>query len=237
MEHFAKAVETLEHGRLAIAGVPFDSYSSYPRGAARAPDLIRHAFRSDSANTFAEGGTDIGGHPRVHDLGNMPLQAYFDIERWTRDILRKTDRALFLGGDHSITYPILRAYAEKHAGLTILQFDAHCDLYDEFEGNPYSHACPFARIMEEGLVRRLVQVGVRTMTTHLHEQAKRFGVEVHEMRYGLPGDLKLDGPLYLSLDLDVLEPAFAPGISHYAPGGMSPREVLTIIQQLDQPVV
>ncbi len=237
MASFISNIKTLKKGSLAIAGVPFDAYSSYLRGAARAPDLIRDAFKSDSANTFAEGGSDIQDHPGLNDLGNMPLKNYFDIEKWTRAILERTDRVLFLGGDHSITYPIMKAYAEKHTGLTILQFDAHSDLYHDFEGNPYSHACPFARIMEEGLVRRLIQVGVRTLTTHLREQARRFDVEIHEMRHGMPGSLQIDSPVYLSLDLDVLDPAFAPGISHYEPGGMSTREVLYLIQQLDQPVV
>jgi agmatinase len=143
-----------------------------------------------------------------------------------------------LGGDHAITYPIMRAYATKYGDLAVLHLDAHPDLYDEFEGNRSSHACPFARIMEEGLVKRLVQVGVRTMNPHQRAQARRFGVEVVEMRQYQPGlALELDGPLYVSIDLDVLDPAFAPGVSHHEPGGLSVREVLQLIQELRVPVV
>ena len=92
---------------------------------------------------------------------------------------------------------------------------------------------PLQRIMEENLVSRLVQVGIRTLTGHQLEQAKRFGVEIVEMK-GIEktSEIKFDGPVYLSLDLDCLDPAFAPGVSHYEPGGMSTREVLRIIQNL-----
>jgi len=237
MDDFRKRLQGITPGQLAVAGVPFDEYSSFLRGAAQAPDRIREAFLSDSANTFAENGTDIKDHPLVCDVGNMPLEQYSDIEKWTDEILEKTKSALFLGGDHSITYPIIQAFAKKHPGLTILQFDAHSDLYDEFEGNRYSHACPFARVMEEGLVRRLVQVGIRTLTTHQRHQARRFGVEIHDMRKELPRRLDLDGPVYVTLDLDVLDPAFAPGVAHHEPGGMTTREVLRYIQQLAPPVV
>jgi arginase family enzyme len=120
----------------------------------------------------------------------------------------------------------------------VLQLDAHPDLYDELDGNRYSHACPFARIMEEGLAGRLLQVGVRTSTPHQREQARRFGVEVVEMRDWRPGHpLRFDGPLYVSLDLDCLDPAFAPGVSHYEPGGFSVRELLAIIRDLPVPPV
>ncbi len=87
-----------------------------------------------------------------------------------------------LGGDHSVTFPIIKAYNEKYPKLDILHIDAHSDLYDEFEGDKYSHACPFARIMENGFAVKLVQVGVRTLNTHQAEQADKFNVEIHHMK-------------------------------------------------------
>lgn len=222
---------------VAVAGIPFDEYSSFMRGAAEAPEKIWEAFHSDSANTYAEDGTDIKGRPSVVDMGLLPFRGYPDIGTQAERILATGARLLSLGGDHSIAFPVIRAHARYHKKLTILQLDAHSDLYDEFEGNRYSHACPFARIMEKGLAARLVQVGIRTLTAHQREQAERFGVEVHEMRHGLPPKLNLDGPIYLSLDMDVLDPAFAPGISHYEPGGLSVREVLNIIQAVDVPII
>jgi arginase family enzyme len=122
--------------------------------------------------------------------------------------------------------------------LTIFHFDAHPDLYDEFEGNRLSHACPFARIMESGLAKRLVQVGIRAMNGHQREQAKRFGVEVVEMP-GLPAyaKLKAAGPIYISFDMDVLDPAFASGVSHREPGGMSVREAIAHLHAIEADIV
>ncbi len=237
MPSFADKLQELRPGQAAVAAVPFDAYSSFMLGTAKAPRKIWEAFHSDSANTFTEGGTDIKGHPLVVDVGPLPFKYYLDITAGIAQLLDKEARVLSLGGDHSITYPIMKAFAQKHGPPAILQFDAHSDLYDSFGGNRYSHACPFARIMEEGLACRLVQVGVRTLTTHQREQAQRFGVEVHEMKGGIPEKLQLEGPLYLSLDMDVLDPAFAPGISHYEPGGMSVREVLRLIHAIDAPII
>ncbi|MCB0546811.1 MAG: agmatinase [Phaeodactylibacter sp.] len=237
MPTFQEKLKGLGPGSVAVAGIPFDEYSSYLRGAAEAPEKIWEAFYSDSANTYAEDGTDIKDHPQVINMGALPFVRYQDISDSAGRILATGARLLSLGGDHSIAYPVIKAHARYHQQLTILQLDAHSDLYDEFEGNRYSHACPFARIMEEGLARRLVQVGIRTLTAQQRQQAERFGVEVHEMRFGLPRQLKLNGPLYLSLDMDVLDPAFAPGISHHEPGGLSTREVLNIIHAIDVPII
>jgi arginase family enzyme len=114
-----------------------------------------------------------------------------------------------------------------------LHIDAHGDLYDDFEGNKLSHACPFARIMEEKLAKRLLQIGIRTYNAHQREQVKRFNVEAIEMKDWKDGTtLKFNGPVYISLDLDALDPAFVPGVSHYEPGGFSTRQVLSVIQNL-----
>ena len=94
-----------------------------------------------------------------------------------RRIVDRGDKPLLLGGDHSVTYPVLRGFGKRGTALTILHLDAHGDLYDNYEGDRYSHACPFARIMEEKLAARLVQVGVRTLTAHQRSQAGKFGVE------------------------------------------------------------
>jgi arginase len=141
-------------------------------------------------------------------------------------------RPLALGGDHSITYPVVRAVHRRHPALTILHIDAHPDLYDEFEGNRLSHACPFARIMEERLARRLVQVGIRTMNDHQRRQADRFDVEVIDMAAWEGGRRPaVGGEVYLSIDLDGIDPAFAPGVSHREPGGLSVRDVITLVHQ------
>lgn len=228
---------------ITLLGIPFDANSSFLRGPAGAPQLIRAAFGSDSWNLFAEDGTDLGRPGTFHDAGDLelpenPEAAFPAIEAGVRKALELGHPLVCLSGDHSVTYPTLKAFHARYPGLTILHFDAHPDLYDALDGNRLSHACPFARIMEAGLARRLVQVGVRTMNPHQLRQAETFGVEVLSMRnLNRFATLAFEGPLFLSLDLDVLDPAFAPGVSHYEPGGMSVREVLTCIQSLRVSIV
>jgi len=230
--------------RVALLGVAYDGSSSYRRGAANAPPLIREALWSEAGNSWTEGGVDLqaSGLDDDGDLvfgqGESAEKVRTMIETALGLIGSSGRRPLVLGGDHSITYPALRGLRPHHPRLAILHLDAHPDLYDEFEGDKYSHACPFARVMEEGIADRLVQVGIRTMTGHQREQARRFGVEVIEMRDWKEGRrLRFDGPVYISLDLDALEPGLAPGVSHREPGGLSVRQVLSIIQTLDSPVV
>jgi agmatinase len=228
----------VQAGSVVVLGVPFDENSSFMRGPVEGPATIREALHSDSTNLCAETGLDLGADDRWKELGDLSLfrgtEALGQVEIAVGSLLEKGARVVTLGGDHSISYPILRAHAEKHPEMEVLQLDAHPDLYDELNGNRYSHACPFARVMEEGLVRRLVQVGVRTATAHQREQAQRFGVEMIEMRDWRPERLpRFEGPLYVTLDLDCLDPAFAPGVSHHEPGGLSVRDVIGILQGLN----
>jgi arginase len=215
-----------------LLGIPFDAHSSYLRGAALAPPLIRTALNCDSSNSWSENGVDLSRSDIFFDTGDLDLpsdaSAFPLIEQAVEGLLSKNLRPVSLGGDHSITYPIVRTFARHHRDLTIVHFDAHPDLYDEFQGNRYSHACPFARIMEEGCAKRLIQLGIRTMSGPLRKQVEKFGVEVFTMsRLPAYEKLKINGPIYISFDMDVLDPAFAPGISHREPGGMSVREALS----------
>ncbi len=211
------------------------------RGAGDAPKKIREALACDSSNWWTEFGVDLGARGVFEDAGALTFSekdSFAAIEAGIANLLNSGKRPVSLGGDHSITYPIVKAFAKKYSDLTIFHFDAHPDLYDEFEGNKLSHACPFARIMESGLATRLVQIGIRTATKHQREQATRFGVEVIEMK-NLPAldRLKSAGPVYITFDMDVLDPAFAPGISHWEPGGMSVREAISHLQAIDGEIV
>jgi len=226
---------------LALIGVPWDENSSFMRGPSEAPPIIRAAFDSESASLWSETGIDFGATP-IFDAGDVePISGPAMIRRITESIATLLDqdyRPIALGGDHAISYPVVKAFAKKYPRLSILHFDAHPDIYDEFQGNRYSHACPFARIMEEGLVERLVQVGIRAATGHQREQIERFGVEIVEMK-DFRDDLMFgfDTPLYISFDIDGLDPAFAPGVSHREPGGLSTRQTLNVIQRLKADVV
>lgn len=229
-------------GAIAIVGVPFDEYSSHMLGCAEGPRHLRRALHSGATNWCAENGMDLSAEKQYQDLGNCVLesgdQALDHIFNAFAHFLDCEARMIAIGGDHAITYPIVKAYARCYQPLTILHFDAHPDLYDTYDGNRHSHACPFARIMEKNLAKRLIQLGIRSINGHQKRQAERFGVEILEMRSWtgrLPADLQ--GPLYISLDLDVLDPAYAPGVSHHEPGGLSTRDVLSIIQQIRAPIV
>ena len=228
--------------RVALVGLPYDASSSFERGPAEAPSVIRRAFTSPASNLTTELGVDLELAGMAHDAGDVSVPegpgGREKIETAIGTLLDRGFRPLALGGDHSVTYPVLRAFRGRHPRLTLLHIDAHPDLYDEFEGDRYSHACPFARIMEEGLATRLVQVGIRCMNAHQQTQAERFGVEVHEARtWGGPAVLRVEPPLYVSLDLDGLDPAFAPGVSHREPGGLTSREVLAVLHAVPGPVV
>jgi agmatinase len=242
MTVFDEKLDELRPGMIAVLGVPFDASSSFLRGPALAPVRIREELYCESTNLWTENGIDLGATTEWRVVGDLDLPAgeaaFTKIESSVSALLAKKARVISLGGDHSITYPILRAYKREYTGLNVLHLDAHPDLYDELDGNRRSHACPFARVMEEKLAKRLVQVGIRAMTGHQSEQADRFGVEVHKMRdENWKNGLDFEGPVYLSLDIDCLDPAFAPGVSHYEPGGMSSRDVLCLIQDLKGDVV
>lgn len=222
---------------IIIQGIKYDEKSTHLKGARHAPPLIRKALYCGSMNLTAENGFTIDV-PEVKDSGDFTIKDYFDIEKITEKHLKKAPHIVTLGGDHSITYPIIKAYQKQYPKLDILHIDAHPDLYDEFNGDKYSHAAPFARIMENHLAVRLVQVGIRTLNQHQREQAERFGVEVHEMRtMNLKKIGKFDNPVYISIDLDGLDPAFAPGVSHNEPGGLTSRQVINLIHSLDANVI
>ena len=231
----------LKSGMVVVIGIPFDAGSSFMQGSALAPAQIRKIWNAGATNLFSESGVDLSGHPEFMDLGDLKIDAGPDtidqIQATIAELLDRGVRLICLGGDHAITYPVLKSYRTRYRELEILHLDAHPDLYESYGGSRTSHACPFARIMEEKLASRLVQVGIRTLNAHQKEQADRFGVEIIDMQNFLDWQtVDLKGPLYLSIDLDVLDPAFAPGVSHHEPGGMSTRQLIELIQGLKVPL-
>jgi arginase len=226
---------------VSLLGVPHDDYSSHLKGSAAAPGPIRQVLWSDAYGLVTETRVDLGEPGRLVDHGDVVFSADADpwaaIEARVDEVLELGHPLISLGGDHAVTHPILRALRKRHSRLTIVHIDAHSDLYDVYQDNPRSHACPFARIMEEGLADRLVQIGIRCVNPHHDAQIARFGVEVFEARAWRAQPLNLAGPVYVSVDLDGLDPAYAPGVAHPEPGGLSTRQVIDIIQGIDQPIV
>lgn len=227
---------------VALLGLPTDVNSSHVRGAARGPGEIRKALWNGASNLTSERGVDLSLPGALLDEGDLRLREdaadRARIEAAVTGLVDRGLKPLLLGGDHSVTYPILCGVASRHKGVSILHFDAHPDLYEDYDGNRFSHASPFARIMEESLARRLVQVGIRTLNSHQKAQAKRFGVEMVTMSAFAPKAVPLPrGPLYITIDLDALDPAFAPGVAHREPGGLSVRDILQVLERVKGPVV
>ncbi|MDB6086591.1 MAG: speB [Gammaproteobacteria bacterium] len=228
--------------KLSVLGIPNDDNSSFMKGAAEAPDLIRRELHCDAYSIWSETGIDLGVAGRLMDHGDIQFDGTADpwdlIERNVGRVMESGNPLICLGGDHAITHPIMRAVRRRHPSLTILHIDAHCDIYHAYQGNPRSHASPFARIMEERLADRLIQVGIRTFNDEHRGQIERFGVEVIDaVRWGENLRLDITTPVYISMDMDGLDPAYAPGVSHRESGGLSTRQVIDLIHTLDQPIV
>jgi len=243
MSDFGGAVTRSDRYDLALIGIPYDAKSSFQMGASQGPRAIREASTGKAINAFTESGVDLGLDAVLVDQGDVDVSGGFSevarrIQECVHGVANHPAAPLILGGDHSITYPVVKGLSATYPDLAILHFDAHPDLYEEYQGDPYSHACPFARILEEGLAAELVQVGIRAATAEQRNLASRYPVRMIEMK-DLREDLALDfrRPLYISFDIDALDPAFAPGVSHLEPGGMSTRQALGILQRLKARII
>ena len=234
---------------IKVLGIPTDINSSFMKGPAEAPNIIRQMDSNGSANSYAENGVKVKLGESYTDLGNMDLSKQLGSSEVHQLIVGKIKKELqgnskiiSIGGDHAISYPIIEAYAENYPDLNILHFDAHPDLYHSFQDNPYSHASPFARIMENEYASTLTQVGIRTLDAHQRKQTHKFNVKSFEMKdFDANVIIKhvnqLSGPLYLSIDIDALDPSCAPGVSHHEPGGLMTRDIISILQALNNEVI
>jgi len=243
MTDFGGAIKQSQEYNIAIIGIPFDEKSCYLRGASKGPQAIRAASTGKAINPWTELGANLEEDVILTDLGDVDVSGdFFDvfsrIEENIFKILEKNAMPVVLGGDHSISYPVVKSFARKFKPLDILHFDAHPDLYEELYGDRFSHACPLARIMEEGLAQNLVQVGIRAATGEQRAKASGHGVRMIEMR-DINDSLSLEfsNPLYISFDMDALDPAFAPGVAHHEPGGLSTRQAIDILHALNARIV
>lgn len=232
----------MQGATVVILGFPTDSNSSLMRGPAKAPSHIRSAIANPGGNSFSEFELDLKKPGVFFDLGDVRLvedeRDLVTVENSITEQLNAGKRVLSLGGDHSITYPIIRGYSSRYPDLSIVHFDAHPDMYPAFNGNKFSHACPFARILENTSVSDLTQIGIRTMSLPQRQMADRHGVRVFR-----PSQLDRawsalpSGPVYVTIDMDGLDPAFAPGVSHREPGGLTVREVLETVEKIPGTIV
>jgi agmatinase len=234
---------------VAVVGVPFDSGVSYRPGARFGPAHVRASSRLlRPYNPAAD--VEPFATQQVVDAGDLAVNpfdieaAIAEVESGARSLLERAGRLVTIGGDHTIALPLLRAMAAKHGPVAVVHFDAHLDTWDSYFGAAYTHGTPFRRASEENLLDRsaCMHVGTRGPlygTSDLAEDT-RLGfqvvgsVEMDDL--GVRGAIERirervgQRPVYVSVDIDVLDPAFAPGTGTPEAGGLSSRELLAILR-------
>jgi agmatinase len=250
---FARLPRIDQVGRadVAVVGVPFDSGVSYRPGARFGPSAVREASRLLRPY---HPGLDVSPFERaqVVDAGDIPANpmdvqaAIRTVQREATELINGGARLVTIGGDHTIALPLLRAVAQKHGPVALLHFDAHLDTWDAYFGASYTHGTPFRRAVEEGVLdtSTLCHVGIRgplyDRSDLTGDKELGFGIvtSADVLRRGVDevvGGLRErvgDRPLYVSIDIDVLDPAHAPGTGTPEAGGMTSRELLEILRGL-----
>jgi agmatinase len=234
---------------IALLGIPFDTGVSYRPGARFGPSHVRQSSRLLRPYNPAVDVSPFALH-QVADAGDLGVnpfdldEAIRDIEHGSRALHERAKRIISIGGDHTIALPLLRTMAAKHGPISVLHFDAHLDTWDTYFGAAYTHGTPFRRASEEGLIDRdgSVHIGVRGplySKKDLSDDAD-LGFDIFsatEFDYlGFAGAIERiaarveNRPVYVSIDIDVLDPAHAPGTGTPEAGGISSRELLGIIR-------
>ncbi len=244
-------IEDVHRADIAVVGIPFDSGVSYRPGTRFGPSHVRESSRllrpynpAQDVSPFAVA--------QVVDAGDIPVnpfdltEAVTEVERAALALGEQVQRIVTIGGDHTVALPLLRAVAAKHGPVAVLHFDAHLDTWDTYFGAPITHGTPFRRASEEGLIdlTSSCHVGTRgpLYSKQDLEDDERLGfsivsseyMEEHGVEAGIQRILQRigDRPLYVSIDIDVLDPAHAPGTGTPEAGGLTSRELLRILRAL-----
>lgn len=244
-------IEDVGGADIAVVGVPFDSGVSYRPGARFGPEHVRASSRLlrpyNPAQDFA--GWDAVQVADAGDIAANPFnikQAIEQVYEGIRDLRAKSERVLTIGGDHTIAYPALKAMHEKHGPVAVLHFDAHLDTWDTYFDEPITHGTPFRRASEDGFIDQTASMHVGTRgplygkkdleddarlgfaivtSEYVEEQGVESAIERIRNRVG-------DKPLYISIDIDVLDPSHAPGTGTPEAGGLTSRELLRMLRAL-----
>ena len=246
------ALDTVGRAAVAVVGVPFDSGASYRPGARFGPAAVRAGskmLRPYHPSLDVEPWSVM----QVADAGDLAVnpfsiaEAITTISTGASALLERADHLVAIGGDHTIALPLLRATAAKFGQVALLHFDAHLDTWDTYFGEPYTHGTPFRRAVEEGLLDLdcSAHVGIRSplysRTDLSDDAALGFSVltAVEVATSGVDAVLQRlrarvgERPLYVSIDVDVLDPAHAPGTGTPEPGGLTSREMQMLLRGLD----
>jgi len=242
----------VSHCDVAIVGIPFDAGTSYRPGARFGPQAIRQASRHLRTQYHPAYDTEPFAEQQVADAGDIACNPYniekavVEIQKAATELLGKVDRIISMGGDHTIALPLLRAVNHYHGPVALVHFDAHLDTWDTYYGAPYTHGTPFRRAAEEKLFLESasMHVGIRGPLYSRDDlkNDKELGFKViHCDEFQSEGidhvvkrirDRVGDNPMYLSIDIDVLDPAHAPGTGTPEIAGMSTRELVGVLRGL-----
>ena len=243
---FAFSAQEINESSYGIIGVPFDSTTSYHSGARLGPIVVREAsFGFEKYNTIFN--KELSA--KFYDFGDVNVvpgncEATCEIVRQTvNEILDLDMKPIIIGGEHSATIGAIEALAEKYERLTVIHLDAHRDLAFEFIGEKYSHATVMRRAHEMGV--NLVQIGIRSSSADEDEFVKStYNIQtfknrdVHKHMDALEYYItNIDGPIYISIDMDVIDPALAPSVGNPTPGGLFISEMENILEALSRKTV
>jgi len=244
-------IEDVPRADIAVVGIPFDSGVSYRPGTRFGPSHVRESSRLLRPYNPAQ---DVSPFAiaQVVDAGDIPVNpfdltaAVSEVETAAIALGEQVQRIVTIGGDHTVALPLLRAVAAKHGPVAVLHFDAHLDTWDTYFGAPITHGTPFRRASEEGLIDLTASCHVGTRGPLYSKQDleddERLGfsivsseyIEEHGVESAIARILQRigDKPLYVSIDIDVLDPAHAPGTGTPEAGGLTSRELLRILRAL-----
>lgn len=243
---FGDAKSKIEKADIAVIGVPFESTVTGRPGTRYGPPSIRGVFRNFwTYNFYLE--IDPFDILEIVDYGDLEvIHGNFEatsslIEKAISEILSSGATPFVLGGEHTISYPVVKAIG---SGIGVIQFDAHMDLFDTYEGQKFSHATAIRRVHEIVGPKNVIPIGIRTASIEEHSYAKEAGI-----KYYTPLDVEKKGMdrimsdvlksmehlkgIYVTIDIDALDPCYAPGTGFHEPDGLSIREMITAIHSLD----
>ena len=243
----------VEYCDVAIVGVPFDAGTSYRPGARFGPQSIRQASRHLRTNYHPSYDSEPFLEQQVADAGDVTCNPFNinesvdQIEKAAKDLLNKVEGIISIGGDHTIALPLLRAVNHKNKGpVALVHFDAHLDTWDTYFGAPFTHGTPFRRAAEEKLFldHASMHIGIRGPLysrddLKIDEELGFKIVHCDEFQHdGVEHVIKRikervgDNPIYLSIDIDVLDPSHAPGTGTPEIAGMTTREIVNVLRGL-----
>ena len=234
-----------------VLGLCWDKSSSFRSGSAKAPKIIRDYTSSKLYNSYTEDNVNLKDFWKIYDLGDVNPTSITDAFHMVKETVSKIANSklyIFLGGDHSITYATFKALKEAFkCSWGLIYFDSHPDLYEIYEGDQYSHACTVRRIIDDAVVnpKHIIQIGIRAPTAEQLDYAKNNGIRIvstsdiykktaKEISSVINETLGKVDNVYVSFDVDVLDPAFAPGVGNPEGGGVTLRNLIDIIHNLKE---